>query len=337
MFIGKPLKKVNDLELKHWSENDIEMDITHCGLCGSDTHTIDETWGPSEWPCVVGHEIAGIVTRVGKNVNNLKVGDRAAVGGQSYSCGECKQCKKGTENLCTKENLFTFGARYPNGDKIYGGFANKWRGDHRFAHKLPEKLSNEVASSMLCGGITTYAPLRRTGVDSTSVVGVMGIGGLGHFGILFAKAMGAKVIGMSHNDKKKDVALELGCDEYLNYNDPEQLAKYQKSLTHILATGTGPDFEWAPFLNLLEPEGHYINVMLQDFDLPKLSPGQLIFNQLTIHGSLTGSPAEIDEMLEFAAEKDVKPWIEVRPFDDIETVLDDFREGKARFRYILKN
>jgi D-arabinose 1-dehydrogenase-like Zn-dependent alcohol dehydrogenase len=334
-FIGKPLQKV-ELELKHWDENDVEMEVTHCGICGSDTHTIDETWGPSEWPCVVGHEIAGVVTRVGKNVTTLKIGDRAGVGGQSGCCHECKQCKKGNEQLCS-ENIFTFGRRHPNGDKTYGGFASKWRGDYRFAHKLPENLTNEQACTFLCGGITTYAPLKRCNVDSSSVVGVMGIGGLGHFGILFAKAMGAKVIGMSQSDKKKEVALELGCDEYINYNDPAQMAKYERQLTHILATGSGPDFEWAPFLNLLEPEGHFINVMLQDFDLPKLAPMLIIFKQLHIHGSLIGSPQEIRDMLALASEKNIKPWFEVRPFDDVEKVLDDFRAGKPRFRYVLKN
>lgn len=312
------------------------MDITHCGLCGSDTHTIDENWGPSDWPTVVGHEIAGVITRVGKNVTTLKVGDRAGVGGLCSSCHQCKQCKNGNEQLCP-EKKFNFGYRYPNGDKTYGGFANKWRGDYRFAHKLPEGLSNENAATFLCGGITTYAPLKRANVNSSSVVGVMGIGGLGHFGILFAKAMGAKVIGMSQSEKKKDVALELGCDEYLNYNDEEQMAKYKNQLTHILVTGSGPDFKWAPFLGLLEPEGHFINVMLQDFDFPPLSPGLIIFNQLNIHGSIIGSIRETDEMLAFVAEKNIKPWIEVRPFDDVENALKDFRAGKPRFRYVLKN
>ncbi|KAI7903691.1 uncharacterized protein BX663DRAFT_507308 [Cokeromyces recurvatus] len=219
----------------------------------------------------------------------------------------------------------------------YGGYANKWRGDYRFVFKLPDDLPNDVAATFFCAGVTTYAPLKRTNVSSSSVVGVMGIGGLGHYGILWAKAMGAKVIGMSHSDRKREVALELGCDDYIITSDSEAMAKYQHKMTHILCTGTSPDFQWATYLALLRPNGHFINVSAPDWDFPGMNVMTLLLNQIFIHGSCIGSPAEIREMLDFAAKHNVRPWIQKYSMKDVNKALEDFRAGKPRFRYVLEN
>lgn len=336
MYTGQPLEQ-KQLELKEWDENTVEMEVTHCGICGSDIHTLDENWGPTDFPCVVGHEIVGVVTRVGKNVDNLKVGDRAGVGAQCGSCHDCSECKRGLENICMGGAVFTYNSRWPNGDKAYGGYADKWRGDYHFAFKIPDNLPSEVASTFFCAGITTYAPLRRTGVNSDSVVGIMGIGGLGHYGVLWAKAMGATVVGMSHNDKKRDVALELGCDDYIATSDEKQMAKYQRKMTHILCTGTSPDFQWFPYINLLRANGHFINVMAPGWKFPELDPMLLLSRQVYIHGSAIGAPHEILEMLDFAAEHNVRPWISKYPMKDVNKAHEDFRAGKPRFRYVLEN
>ncbi|CAO3628130.1 unnamed protein product [Mucor hiemalis] len=245
---GKPLART-ELKLKQWDEDSVEMNVTHCGICGSDVHTADSNWGPSDYPCVVGHEIVGVVSRVGKNVTNLKVGDRAGVGAQSGSCHSCEACESGNENLCSGVATFTYNSKWANGDKSYGGYADKWRGDYRFAFKVPDDMSSAEASVFFCGGITSYAPLRRTNVTSKSVVGIMGLGGLGHFGVLFAKAMGATVIGLSSGSRKRDAALELGCDDYLNTSDEADMKKFENKLTHILLTGTTPDFQWHKYLS----------------------------------------------------------------------------------------
>lgn len=266
----------------------------------------------------------------------MKVGDRAGVGAQSGSCHECKNCLEGNENVCSNIVL-TYGSKWYCGTPSSGGYADKWRGDYRFAFKIPDNLSSEVASTFFCAGITTYAPLKRTNVDKNSTVGVMGIGGLGHYGILWAKAMGAKVVGMSHNEKKHDVALELGCDDYISTSSQEDMAKYNNTLTHILCTGTSPDFQWAPYFALLRVNGQFINVSAPNWNFPELSPLYLIMNQVNISGSAIGSPAEIEDMLEFAAEHNVRPWIDVFPMRDVNKVLDDFRAGKPRFRYVLEN
>ncbi|KAG2195001.1 hypothetical protein INT46_009759 [Mucor plumbeus] len=332
---GKPLVQM-DLPLKKWDEDSVEMEVTHCGICGSDEHMLTESWGPTNYPICVGHEIVGKVTKVGANVTNLKVGDRAGVGAQSGSCHECKNCLEGNENICPK-SVLTYGSKWSCGTPSSGGYADKWRGDYRFAFKIPDNMSSEIASTFFCAGITTYAPLKRAQVNKNSVVGVMGIGGLGHYGVLWAKAMGAKVVGMSHNEKKHDVALELGCDDYINTGSQEDMAKYNNTLTHILCTGTSPDFQWLPYFALLRANGNFINVSAPNWNFPELSPIILLMNQVNISGSAIGSPAEIEDMLEFAAEHNVRPWIDVFPMREVNKVLDDFRAGKPRFRYVLEN
>ncbi|KAI8362807.1 chaperonin 10-like protein [Blakeslea trispora] len=331
----EPLQQMQ-LTLKQWDEDSVEMNITHCGICGSDDYTLKSLWGATNYPCVVGHEIVGVVTRVGKNVTNLKVGDRAGVGAQCNSCHECKSCKDEEENCCYKMSG-TYNSKWPNGDKTYGGYADKWRGDYRFAFKVPDSLPSEIAATFFCAGVTTYAPLRRTNVNEKSVVGVMGIGGLGHYGILWANAMGAKVVGLSSSDSKRDVALELGCHEFVNTNDEKALESYKGQLTHILCTGCGPDFTWEKYLALLKRKGSFINVNAPSWTFPPLKPMLLIGTQANILGSLIGSPKEIEEMLQFAAEKNVRPWIDVFPMKDVNKVLEDFRAGKPRFRFVLEN
>ncbi|KAI8365867.1 chaperonin 10-like protein [Choanephora cucurbitarum] len=334
----KPLEKMQ-LELREWDEDCVQIDITHCGICGSDIHTLDQgdQWGATDYPCVVGHEITGVVTRIGKNVTHVKEGDRVGIGAQSGSCHHCSHCEEGMENLCYNGHVGTYNGKYENGSKSYGGYADKWRGDRRFVFKIPDHLSNEVAATFFCAGVTTFAPLRRSGVNEESVVGIMGLGGLGHYGVLWAKAMGAKVIGMSHSDKKRDVAKELGCDEYLVTSDPEQMKKYKKQLTHILCTGCSPDFKWSDYLSLLHGNGYFLNVNFPEWEFPPIPPLVLIFNQCFIHGSAIGSPKEIEEMLKFAEEKQVKPWIQKYPMKDVQKAVDDFRAGKPRFRFVLEN
>ncbi|KAG2213946.1 hypothetical protein INT47_001215 [Mucor saturninus] len=334
---GKPFTKM-ELKLKEWDADSIELNITHCGLCASDVHALDEDWFPSDFPCVFGHEIVGTVTRIGENVKHLKVGDRAGVGAQSGSCHQCEACLDGQPNLCLEDYLYTFGSRWPNGDKTYGGFADKWRGDHRFTFKVPDDMTSEIAATFFCAGITTFAPLRRANIiPGESVVGIMGIGGLGHFAVQFAKALGAKVIGISHNESKRDIALELGCDDYISVNDKESFDKYNNGLTHILCTGTSSDFAWHTYFALLKINGHFINVFSPTWDLPGMNSFTLFNKQIKVYASKIGTPKEMEDMLAFAAENKIKPWITTYKMDDVNKAIEDFRAGKARFRFVLEN
>jgi D-arabinose 1-dehydrogenase-like Zn-dependent alcohol dehydrogenase len=165
----------------------------------------------------------------------------------------------------------------------------------------------------------------------------MGVGGLGHYGILWAKAMGAKVVAMSHSDKKREVAMELGADDYIVTSDPKALASYKHQFSHILCTGTSNDFKWETYCPLFRPNGIFINVGLPSWKFPEISPMLLSMSQMTICGSAIGSPAEIEDMLLFAAEKNVRPWFSKYNMKDAPKAIEDFNAGLPRFRFVLEN
>lgn len=250
---------------KEWEETDIDIKITHSGMCASDLHTISNGWvrattnnlpqksapalhhigpfglflcsfadisqqGGTNYPCVVGHEIVGVAVRVGsKAEGNIKVGDMVGVGAQSDSCqsrfGACGACESHLEQYCDRITT-TFNSKHFNGDTSYGGYALYNRCPSHFVIKLPPGLKPEYAAPMLCGGVTVYSPLKAFGCGPGKKIGVAGVGGLGHFAVLFAKVMGAdEVVGISRKaDKRKD-ALELGCDDYIATDDDEGWAQ----------------------------------------------------------------------------------------------------------------
>ncbi|KAL0090173.1 chaperonin 10-like protein [Phycomyces blakesleeanus] len=325
------------MPLKAFDDYAVEMDITHCGICGSDIHTIDSGWGPTDYPCVVGHEITGVCTRVGKKVKKVKVGDRIGVGAQSGSCLECENCKNGDENLCSKGMIPTYNGRWPNGDKSFGGYADKWRGHEHFVFKVPENMSNEIAATFFCAGVTTYSPLKRFGVKPGDKVGVIGIGGLGHYGLQWAKAMGASVVALSHSERKRADAKELGCDDYILTTDKKSMNEHSGTFTHILSTSFGSNFDWESYLGLLKTNGNFIIVGIPETPLTGIPAMMLAMHQISIVGSVIGSPAVIEDMLNFAAAHNVKPWISKYPMKEANEAVKAMREGKARYRFVLEN
>ncbi|KAI9010507.1 chaperonin 10-like protein [Phycomyces nitens] len=332
----KPLEWT-ELPLKEFDDYAVEMNVTHCGICGSDIHTLDSGWCPTNYPCVVGHEITGVCTRVGKNVKRIKVGDRIGVGAQSGSCLKCESCKKGEENLCTGGFVGTYDSHWPNGDKSFGGYADKWRGHEHFVFKVPDNMSNELAATFFCAGVTTYSPLKRFGVKPGDKVGVIGIGGLGHFGVQWAKAMGATVVALSHSDRKRADCKELGCHDYIVTSKKEEMDAQKGTFTHILSTSFGREFDWGHYLGLLKPNGHFIIVGIPEVPLSGIPALVLAMRQVSIVGSAIGSPAVIEDMLQFAAAHGVKPWISKYPMKEANEAVKAMREGKARYRFVLEN
>ncbi|KAG2177400.1 hypothetical protein INT44_007911 [Umbelopsis vinacea] len=334
---GKQLENM-ELPLKTFQDNDVDMKITHCGICGSDIHTIDSGWGPTNYPCVVGHEITGVCTAVGKNVTHIKVGDRIGVGAQSGSCGQCDDCKSGHENTCSSgKSTFTYNSKWPTGEEAYGGYADKWRGHSNFVFKIPDNMSNEIAATFFCAGVTTYAPLKRYNVTKGSKVGVIGIGGLGHFAVQWAKAMGAEVVALSHSDKKRGDAAQLGCSDYVVTSNKDEMKQHTSSLTHIICTAYSTHFDWPANLSLLKTNGTFILVGLPEAPMSGIPAGLLAMKQITLCGSIIGSPSDIQEMLDFAAKTGVKPWIQKYPMSEVNKAIEDFREGKPRYRFVLEN
>ncbi|PGH34018.1 alcohol dehydrogenase (NADP+) [[Emmonsia] crescens] len=333
---------------KPFDPTDIEIKITHCGICGSDIHTLRSGWGPTNYPCVVGHEIVGHVTRVGSGVasisspsRHLKVGDRVGIGAQSDSCRrpDCPECASGLENHCQYQTG-TYGGRFRDGSKSYGGYATHWRGPAWFAFKLPDSLPSAAAAPLLCAGITVFSPLVKNGAGPGKSVGIVGIGGLGHLGLLFAKALGCDhIIAISRTSAKKAEALGgLGADKFIATDEDKGWAKtHARSLDLIISTVSSSDMPIGNYLRLMKVNGQFIQVGAPEEPFPAFRVFPLISKGVKIGGSAIGSPEEIRRMLQLAADKNVLPWIQERPMEDVNNALADMHAGKARYRYVLVN
>ena len=193
------------------AENEVEIKISHCGICHSDVHLINNDWGMSKYPFIPGHEIVGTVTAVGGAVRDRQIGERVGVGWQADSCGVCEYCRQGDEHLCAQSQPTCVGRN--------GGYADAIRVNSRFAIPVPEQLESENVAPLLCAGITVYTPLRNHGVRPSSRVGVIGIGGLGHLGLQFARAFGAEVTAFSTSKDKEEEAQSLGAHHFVNTRD----------------------------------------------------------------------------------------------------------------------
>ncbi|KAK4444008.1 chaperonin 10-like protein [Podospora aff. communis PSN243] len=335
--------KWGEFEPKAWEETDVDIKISHCGICGSDLHTLRSGWGATDYPCCVGHEIVGRVVRVGKQVTHLKLGDRVGVGAQADSCqgrkGDCEACASGMENYCPKHNTSTYNSKHWNGDKSYGGYATYYRGPAHFVVKIPDAISSLEAASMLCAGVTTYTPLRFHGAGPGKRVGVVGLGGLGHFAVMWAKALGAdKVVVVSRSSAKKEDALKLGADEFIaTAEEPNWERKHASSLDIIISTVSNSDMPLMKYLSLLRLDGTFVQVGAPDDGLPMITQFPLIMKRLKITGSLIGSPGDIREMMQLAVDKGVRPWVEAVPMKDANWAIVEMERGKPRYRYVLVN
>ncbi|EAA61945.1 hypothetical protein AN9112.2 [Aspergillus nidulans FGSC A4] len=333
---------------KPFEETDIEVQITHCGICGSDIHTIRSGWAPADYPCVVGHEIIGTATRIGRAVNNkqnIQPGDRVGIGAQCSSClrPDCEACADGEESYCPKM-VGTYNSRFPDGSKAYGGYANRWRGPGHFVFRIPEQLSSAEAAPLLCGGVTVFAPLRRFGAGPGKRVGIVGIGGLGHMGLLFARALGSDaVVAISRSSSKKSDAIgplpnKLGADAFIATGEDKNWAKtHARSLDIIICTVSGENMPLSGYLRLLKRNGVFVQVGAPEEPLPPLRAFSLIQKGVKVTGSSIGSPEDIRQMLNLAAEKGVRPWVQTRPMEEVNLALQEMHEGKARYRFVLEN
>ncbi|KAH8114175.1 GroES-like protein [Phellopilus nigrolimitatus] len=319
---------------KKWAETDVEIAITHCGVCGSDVHTLSSGWGAFDVPLVVGHEIAGMAVRVGSAVQGIKVGDRVGVGAQISSCYDCTLCKHDNENYCPKK-IDTYGDKYPDGVRTLGGYSTGIIADARYVFPIPDGVTSADASSMLCGGLTTYSPLVRNGAGPGKKVGVIGIGGLGHYAILFAKALGCEVYAFSHSSNKEADCRKMGVDHYV-LDSPGFHDSLQYELDMIICCRDAAEgFPMNEYLSMLNVHGKFICVALPDKPFPPLTGFTLLNNGCYIGGSHIGSKAEAIAMLKLAAEKNIKPWIEEIPMKDCHKAIEGVLNGKPRYRYVL--
>lgn len=307
--------------------NEVEVRITHCGVCHSDVHLIDNDWGLSRYPFIPGHEIVGTVSAVGTDVKDRKLGERVGIGWQADSCGICEWCRQGDEHLCAQAQPTCVGRN--------GGYADSIRVNSRFAIPVPEGLESENVAPLLCGGITVYTPMRHHGIGPWSRVGVVGIGGLGHLGIQFAKAFGAEVTALSTSKDKEKEARDMGADHFVNSRDMAEVKKIAGSFDLLLST-VSADQDWQSFINSLRPKGslHVVGVPPSPIAVQAFS---LIGQQRSLSGSPTGSPRDLHEMLDVAARHNVKAITERFPMAKANDAIARVKKSKVRYRAVLAN
>eukprot|EP00026_Physarum_polycephalum_P010765 Phypoly_transcript_10944.p1 GENE.Phypoly_transcript_10944~~Phypoly_transcript_10944.p1 ORF type:complete len:358 (-),score=62.91 Phypoly_transcript_10944:95-1168(-) len=344
-WLGKDKDSVNgkmvweEYTPKTWTEDDVDIKITHSGICASDLHTLRSGWSPSDYPVCVGHEIAGHVVKVGKNVTHLKIGDRVAVGAQADSCHKCELCHSGEEPYCLG-NVGTYNSRYPDKSKAYGGYANYTRVNSTFAFKLPDNLPSEIAAPMMCGGVTVYSPLKYHGAGTTAKhVGIVGIGGLGHFGLMFAAALGAEVYAISTTESKKADAEKMGAKHFIATKDniKEAFKPYIRKLDLIIVTINDENMPLTEYISLLKPRTGKIVLVGAPEKPIGLSIFPLLMSGASVAGSAIGGTVDINEMLQLASSRNIHSWIQMRPMKDANQVILDMDAGKARYRYVLVN
>lgn len=307
--------------------NEIEVKISHCGICHSDIHLINNDWMISQYPLVPGHEIVGYVTGMGSEVKGFREGDRVGIGWQCGSCGECHLCESGQENLCGKSQATCNGH--------HGGYADYVRSDAGFVIHIPEGLDSAEAAPLLCGGITVFSPLDRHGIKPGMKVGIFGIGGLGHMAVQFASKMGAETYALSSSPDKAREASELGAAGFINMKDKNEMLKHLGSFDYILST-ISADYDWNSIISLLKHNATlcYVGAAPSPVAIHAFT---FISKQINVTGSAIGSPEQIRKMLEFAAEHGVKAMVETVPMSDVQNAMARVVENKVRYRMVLEN
>ncbi|HEX3374763.1 MAG TPA: NAD(P)-dependent alcohol dehydrogenase [Edaphobacter sp.] len=307
--------------------NEVEIKISHCGICHSDVHLIDNDWGFSKYPFIPGHEIVGTVVAQGADVRNHAIGQRVGVGWQADSCGICEWCRQGDEHLCALSQPTCVGRN--------GGYADKVRVNARFAVPVPTVLDSENVAPLLCAGIAVYGPLKNYGVRPSSRVGIIGIGGLGHLGVQFAKAFGAEVTAFSTSKEKEAEAKKLGAHHFVNTRDTGALKKVAGSFDLLLSTATA-DQDWGAYVNALRPKGMLcaLGASPSPMQIPVFS---LIFGQKNVSGSAVGSPRDLYEMLDVAARHNVKAITERFAMAKANEAVAKVKKYQVRYRAVLAN
>jgi len=343
-WLGKDKNAIGNLvweeyKPKTWEETDVDIQISHCGICASDLHVLRSGWGPSDYPQVVGHEIVGKVVRVGKDVKHLKLGDRVGVGAQSGSCLKCELCKSGRESYCDEGQIGTYAGKFrPSGDKSFGGYADYSRVPAHFAFKIPDGIPSEIVAPMMCGGVTVFSPLKQLEAGPGKRIGVVGIGGLGHFAILFAKALGAEPVAISRSTSKKADAEKMGAKHFIATGDSDDWdIKNRRTLDGIIVTADNKDMPITKYSNMVKVGGKIILVGAPEGPLDPINMFPLLMNNTFFGGSAIGGSKDINEMLQVAAKAPVKTWIEVRDMKDANQAVKDMEAGKPRYRYVLEN
>lgn len=308
-------------------DNDVEIAIDCCGLCHSDLHMIDNDWNNATYPLVPGHEIVGKITRKGKSVQGLELGQIVGLGWQCGACLSCEFCVRGDETVCK--------AKVRTCVDQYGGFANKILADYHFVYPIPPELKPEAAAPLLCAGITVYTPFRTYEVQAPQSVAVIGIGGLGHLALQFARAFGCNVTAISSSPDKEQEARKFGAQHFLSLHDQAAMKKAVNSFDFILST-VHVDLDWPAIGQLMRPRGKLCFVGLPPNEI-KVPARLLVSGNRCICGSGTGGRTLMAEMLQFSALHKIEPQVEVLPMKKLNEAVQRLKSNKARYRIVLTN
>jgi uncharacterized zinc-type alcohol dehydrogenase-like protein len=315
--------------------DDVVIEIDFCGICHSDLHIARNDWGFSTYPVVPGHEIVGRVTAVGDAVTGFKPGDRVGVGCLVDSCRSCSSCDDGLEQYCEKGWVGTYnGVDLHDGTPTYGGYSERIVVSERFVLRMPESLDPAAAAPLLCAGITTYSPLKHFDVGPGHRVGVVGMGGLGHMGVKFARALGAEVTVFTRSANKRDEAMGQGAHEVIVSTDPEAMAAAAGHFDFILDTVPVPH-DLNPYCNALKRDGTLIIVGLLGPVEPELNTMPMVFARRRIAGSLIGGLPETQEMLDFCGEHGITCDIERLEIQNVNEAYERMQRSDVRYRFVI--
>lgn len=317
-------------------DGDILIEILYSGICHSDIHTAKDEWGGTMYPCVPGHEIAGRVVAVGKNVSKFKIGDYAGVGCMVNSCGECEACLASKEQFCQSgKTVYTYNSTdyFHNNENTYGGYSNNIVVSEKFAIKVPKNAPLDKVAPLLCAGITTYSPLKFSKIKAGDKVGVAGFGGLGMMALKYAVKMGAEVSVFARNDKKKSQALELGATNFYTSTDQNQI----KERFNLIISTIPTSYNIGDYIDLLKFGGELAIVGLPPYEIaPSISAIELVHKAgKKVYGSLIGGISETQEMMDFSLENEIYPETILISPSQIDEVYEKLTNGSGEFRYVI--
>ncbi|MFD2718044.1 NAD(P)-dependent alcohol dehydrogenase [Hymenobacter monticola] len=328
-----------EIERQAPKADEVHIDILYCGVCHSDLHQVKNDWHNTIYPCVPGHEIVGRVIEAGSAVTKFRVGDIVGVGCMIDSCGTCPSCREKEENYC--EGPVSWTATYngymkpQNKDfNTFGGYSTNITVKESFVLRIPDALDIKAAAPILCAGITTYSPLKHWNVGPGSSVAVVGIGGLGHMGVQLARALGATVTAITRDKEKQADAERLGAHEVLISSDAAAMKAHELKYDFILITI--PDaFEVNDYVTLAKRDGVITTVgLLGPYKAP-LNNQEVAMHRRSVAGSIIGSIAETQEVLEFCAQHNILPEVEMIDMQDINKAFDKMMDEEVRFRYVI--
>ncbi len=323
-----------EFERREIGSRDVALNVSYAGICHSDIHQAREEWGPSLFPMVPGHEIVGIVTEIGAAVDKFKVGDRIGIGVFIDSCRTCAPCKAGLQQYCEAGMTGTYNGYERDGKTVaFGGYSDRFVIDQDYAVTVPANLPLEGVAPLFCAGITLYSPIKHWKVGPATKVAVMGLGGLGHMGVKFAKALGAHVTVLSHSPAKESDALAMGADAFVATNNGDVFKKHARTFDLILNT-ISAEIDINKYLSLLALDGTLVVIGLPGKPYA-VEVGTLLGARRSMSGSMIGGMTELQEMIDFCGKHNIVSDVEVIKADYVNTAYERTVASDVKYRFVI--